>query len=310
VAQVKMLRIASATILPLIVVALLSMTAAAQSAKVEGVIKARDGSTMVLQTASSPSLVVLLTDNTQVGQVQGVFQARQKQMAMTALIPGLNVKVEGSYNEQDQLVATSVSFKGNDLKSAQSMQAGMHETKMQAQRNKEELEKHNAELKAQNEALQQQQAKLTEQQAKLAENRAAIEAAIARFGQLDDYYIFDAVTVYFANAKSNIDPTYSAQLLALAEKARTFNGYMLEVKGYASSIGSAALNQRLSQDRAGNVTNFLIQQGRVPLTRILAPGAMGTSEQVGNDQTATGQAQNRRVVVRILQNKAIAAKGE
>jgi OmpA-OmpF porin, OOP family len=38
----------------------------------------------------------------------------------------------------------------------------------------------------------------------------------------------------------------------------------------------------------------------------LAPGAMGESRQVNNDKSAEGQAENRRVVVRVLQNKAIA----
>jgi len=38
---------------------------------------------------------------------------------------------------------------------------------------------------------------------------------------------------------------------------------------------------------------------------MLAPGAMGTSSHVDSDKTAEGQAQNRRVVVRILQNKGI-----
>ena len=67
------------------------------------------------------------------------------------------------------------------------------------------------------------------------------------------------------------------------------------------------MNQKLSEDRANAITNILIQQGRVPLTRMLAPGAMGESEQVGdNAKTTEGQAQNRRVVVRVLQNKAIA----
>jgi flagellar motor protein MotB len=37
-----------------------------------------------------------------------------------------------------------------------------------------------------------------------------------------------------------------------------------------------------------------------------APAAMGENRQVGNDKTAEGQAENRRVVVRVLQNKAIA----
>ena len=283
-----------------------SATVYAQSTKVEGIIKARNGDTMILQDASSPNLVVLLTDSTEVGQVQGVFKARRKQMSMAALIPGLQVRVEGTYDNQNQLVAKSVAFKGNDLEDAEKIQAGMHETKVQAQQNQAELEKQNAVLKAQNEALEQQQAQLTEHQAKIAANKAAVDAAIARFGQLDDYYIFDEVTVYFGNGKITVDPKYNPQLAALADKAKTINGYMIEVKGYASSVGSVSLNQRLSEDRANAVTNILVQQGHIPLTRMLAPGAMGESHQVGNDKTAEGQAENRRVVVRVLQNKGIA----
>jgi outer membrane protein OmpA-like peptidoglycan-associated protein len=279
--------------------ALLSTIAMAQSIKVEGLIKARNGDTMILQTKESANVVVLLTDNTQVGQVQGVFKARRKEMSMAALIPGLAAKVEGTYNDQSQLVATSVSFKGNDLEDAQKIEAGMHETKLQAQQNKAEVEKHKAELEKQNVALQQQQQQI-------AANKAAIDAAVARFGQLDDYYILDEVTVYFENKKTEVDPKYRPQLLALVEKAKTINGYVIEVKGYASSVGNVALNQQLSEDRADGVVNILMQEGHIPLTRMLAPGAMGESHQVGNDTTAEGQAQNRRVVVRILQNKAVA----
>jgi OmpA-OmpF porin, OOP family len=302
----KLHRITSMTTLSLTMFGLLSMTVLAQSVKVEGIIKARNGDTTILQTSNSPEVTVLLTDSTQVGQVQGVFKARRKQMSMAALIPGLAVKVEGTYDAQNQLVAKSVSFKGNDLEDAEKIEAGMHETKVQVRQNKEELEAQNAALKEQNEALQQQQAQLTEHQAKIAANKAAVDAAIARFGQLDDYYIFDEVTVYFANGKVKVDPKYTPQLLALADKAKSINGYMIEVKGFASSVGSVELNQQLSEDRADSVTNILVQQGHIPLTRMLAPGAMGETHQVGSDKTAEGQAENRRVVVRVLQNKGIA----
>jgi outer membrane protein OmpA-like peptidoglycan-associated protein len=304
--QLSVYRINYFVITSLMELALLSPIVAAQTGKVEGLVKARNGDTMIVQTSSSPDVTVLLTDSTQVGQVQGVFKARRKQMSMAALIPGLAVKVEGTYNQQNQLVAQSVAFKGNDLEDAEKIAAGMHETKVQVQQNQAELEKQNAELKAQNEALQQQQAQLTEHQAKIAANKAAVDAAIARFGQLDDYYIFDEVTVYFDNGKVKVDPKYNPQLLTLADKAKTIDGYMIEVKGYASAVGSVTLNQRLSEDRADAVTNILVQQGHISLTRMLAPGAMGESHQVGNDKTAEGQAENRRVVVRVLQNKGIA----
>lgn len=292
-------KVARSVALSAATIALLSTSLTSQDVnKIEGLIKTRNGETMTVQT-SDRDVTVKLTDSTKVGQVQGAFKARRKQMSMAALIPGLQVKVEGTYEAQNQMIAKSVSFKGDDLERAQSIQAGLHETQAQGEQNKAELEKQNAQLQAQNAALQQH-----EQQ--IAANKTAIDAAVARFGQLDDYYILDEVTVYFGNGKTKIDPQYTPKLVELAEKAKNVNGYLIEVKGYASAVGSEAVNQKLSQDRASAVTNVLIQKGQIPLTRMLAPGAMGESNQVGSDKTAEGQAENRRVVVRVLQNKAVA----
>jgi outer membrane protein OmpA-like peptidoglycan-associated protein len=285
---------------------LTSETAAAQSTKVQGIIKSRSGPDIILNTSQDPNMVVMLTDSTDVGQVEGMLKARSKQMSMAALIPGLAVSVEGALNNQNVLVATKVRFKGNDLKQAKAIQAGMHDTNAQVKQNQDELSKQNAELKAQNEALEKHQEAIAANQAKIAANKVAVDAAIARFGQLDDYYIMDEVTVLFGNGKTKVDPKYPSQLTTLAQNASKVEGYMIEVKGYASAVGSAQVNQKLSQERAQNVSNILLQQGKVPLTRMLAPGAMGESDQVSTDKTVEGQAENRRVVVRVLQNKAIA----
>src|SRR3984885_4767092 len=278
----------------------------AQTTKVNGLITGRNAASMTLQTSSEPKLVVVLTDATQVAQIQGVFKARRKQMSMTALIPGLQVQVEGTYNAQNELVATSVKFKGNDLEDAQTIQAGMQPAKEQIEQSQAELEQQKEALERQQKEMQEQQQQMAEAQAKIDANKAAIEAANKRFGQLDDYNIMDEVTVYFANGKVILDPKYKLQLLQLAEKAKTVTAFTIQVKGYASSVGSVSLNQKLSEDRADSVTQFLQQQGHIPLTNMLAPGAMGESRQVGNDKTAEGQEQNRRVVVRVLQNKGIA----
>lgn len=267
-------------------------TQSAKPVEVEGIIKARDGNTMILKTSDSPDIKVMLNDETQVGQVQGLLHARRKEMSMAALIPGLKVKVKGTNNDQDELVAESVSFKGNDLEDAETIQAGLHEHQTQAQ-------EHAA-------AIEQQNATLQQHQEQISANKAAIDEATARFGQLDDYYIRDEVTVYFENGQVDVGPEYVPQLLKLAETAKTINGYVIEVKGYASTTGSERLNQKLSEDRAGNVTNILVQQGSVPLTRMLAPAAMGESQQIETGQHETEQSENRRVVVRVLQNKAIA----
>jgi OmpA-OmpF porin, OOP family len=302
----KAFRIVSGLAFVLMLAGISSTIVSAQT-KLQGIIKERSGSQIFLQTADSPKVVVLLTDYTDVAQVQGLLKARSKSMSMAALIPGLPIQVEGSLNADGQLVATKIRFKGNDLEQAQAIDAGVSQTSALAQQNAAkaaqnaaELERHNAELAAQN-------AQLTEQQKKIAANKAAIAENSARFGELNNYYIIDEVTVLFGNGQTKVDPKYNQPLLGLATKAKTVNGYMIEVKGYASATGSAALNQRLSEDRANNVTSLLLQQGHIPLTNMLAPGAMGESRQIdGADKSAETEAANRRVVVRILQNKAIA----
>jgi len=291
-------RFAAMSVVTLSILLLLCGTVAAQS-KVKGNIISRAGSHMTMKTSDGNSVVVVLNDSTDVQQIEGVFKARKKDMAMAALIPGLACEVQGTYNAQDQLVADWVRFTGEALEQAQSAQAAVHETAVQAAANQADLEKQNA-------ALKEQQAAIDKQQQEIAANKAKIAANSARFGQLDDFYILDEVTVYFANGKVNVDPKYVPPILELAQKAKTYNGYNIQVKGYASAVGSAALNQELSEERAQNVTNILLQQANIPLTAMLAPGAMGESRQVGNDKTEAGQAENRRVVVRALLNKGIA----
>jgi outer membrane protein OmpA-like peptidoglycan-associated protein len=180
------------------VVALLLFSGAvsAQTTKVSGLITGRNGSTMTVQPASEPKLVVVLTDDTQVAQIQGVLRARRKQMSMAALIPGLQVQVEGSYDAQSQLVAKSIRFKGNDLEDAQTIQAGLQPAKEQIEQRQRESEQQKA-------ALERQQQALEAQQAKIGANKDAIQ-----------------------------------------------------VKGYASAVGSASLNQKLSEDRANTVHSF------------------------------------------------------
>ncbi len=285
---------------------LLCGTAAAQNAKIQGVINGRSGATMTVQTQDMGNVVVVLNDFTSVEDVSGLFHARKKQMGLTVLTPGLQVQVQGNYNAQNQLMANTIQFNGKDLQTASDIQAGVTPVEQQEQAQQQKLAQQQAELKQQQQALTKEQQEEAAQAAKIAANKAAIAAVNKRFGELGDYNIWDEVTVYFGNDKVAVDPQYDSKLLALCQKAKTVTGYVIQVKGYASAVGSAALNQKLSQERAANVTDFLDQQCHIPLTNILAPGAMGTSRQVAPDTSVEGQAENRRVVVRVLQNKGIA----
>jgi outer membrane protein OmpA-like peptidoglycan-associated protein len=279
--------------------------ASAQSANVQGVINGRSGSTMTLQSDSG-NVTVLLTGNTQVEEATGLFHAKKKQMAVTALVPGLQVSVQGSYNAKNQMIANTVRFEAGALKTATDIQAGVTPVEQQAQQQQKELAAQQAELQQQQAKLNAEQQQQAADEAKIAANKTAIAAANKRFGELADYNIMDEVTVYFGNGEVTVEAKYDDPLLKLCQKAKTITAYSIQVQGYASKVGSAALNQKLSQERATNVINLLEQKGGIALTSMLAPGAMGTSKQVAPDNTVEGQAENRRVVVRVLQNKGIA----
>jgi outer membrane protein OmpA-like peptidoglycan-associated protein len=288
---------------------LLCGVAAAQTIK--GPITGRSGATMAVKTADAGMVTVLLTPSTKVQEKQGIF--RKETMSVSALVPGLYVQVKGYNNDQSQLVAENVQFNGEDLKAAVDSQAGLAPTQAKVQANQQALQQSEAQIKQQQAIIREQQAEIATQQKVSAEHQAEIEAnkeAIAeankRFGELDEYNIIGEVVILFGNDKVALDPQFKPQLLQLAQQAMKTKGYMIQVKGYASRVGSRAMNQRLSLERARNVTNFMEQQASIPLTNILSPGAMGTSRQINGDVTAEEQAENRRVVVRILQNKGIA----
>jgi len=210
--------------------------AAAQN--VQGVISGRSGATMTLQTQDSGKLVVVLNPSTEVDEVEGLLKARKKEMGVTALIPGLPVQVQGSYNAQNQLVADTVKFKGNDLKNAQDIQAGVTPTAQQAQANQQQIQQSEQQIQAEKQKLQRQQQQLAVEQQQTAANQAAIAAnkvAIAadnkRFGELADYNILGEVTVYFVNGSTTIEAQYKPQLMQLAQKATGITGYILQVQG-------------------------------------------------------------------------------
>jgi outer membrane protein OmpA-like peptidoglycan-associated protein len=272
------------------VLLVLSGVAGADPVRIKGVINGRSGATLSVQSADSGKVTVLLTPSTKVDEMESILVTGH--LAPTALIPGLTVTVEGSYDSQKQLVADKVLFQGSDLKAAQDIQAGLAPVQQQVQQEQKEIEA--------------QQKASAEHAAEIAANKAAIAEANKRFGELGDYNILGEVTVLFGNGQTAIEPQYKPQLVKLAQQAKGVKGYVISVQGYASKVGSAALNQKLSAERAANVTAFMEQEGKIPLTNMLAPGAMGTSKQVAPDASTEGQAENRRVVVRILQNKAIA----
>ena len=83
----------------------------AKTAKVEGLIKSRQGDAMMIQTSSSPNVTVLLNEKTRIRELHGAFNAVRKDVSQDNLTPGLKIRIQGTYNEQRQVVAKTIKFR-------------------------------------------------------------------------------------------------------------------------------------------------------------------------------------------------------
>lgn len=287
--------------------------AGGQQATVEGLVIGRDGSTMLVKTADTPKLDVELSDSTKATQKGGFLGLSRKDLGITQLVPGMQVKVEGSYDPDHKLVAKKVTFSRNSYQTAQQIDAGLNPTNEkvaaaqdQLRSDRKDIESSQSDIAKNSQDIGTTQQGLATNVTATGENKQAIGQTNTRIGTLDQYDTKGSYTVNFANGKSAVLKKYKDELTDFIKQAADTPGAMIEVQGYASAVGSASLNQRLSSERADAVLS-IIQQAGVPLTRILAPAAMGTTDQVADNHSRSGQAQNRRVVVTIVVNKGITA---
>ena len=284
----------------------------AEKAKVKGMIISRTGETLIVSNGGEKTTVVL-TDSTTTKDDKGLFGLDKKHLSSVVLIPGLKVQVEGTTDDQGRVVAKTITTDGDDLETAEMIQAGLNPTAQEVAANRQAIEgnqknisANKAQLAAQKESIETNQQGIASNQQKIAENMKDIEENTKRFTALSEYDVKGEATVQFDTGSSKIAEKYQEDLKKLAQTATGLTGYIVEVTGYADSTGSAAINTKLSEERAQGVVTFLMQQGNVPIRHIVAPGAMGEYGAVASNETKAGRAENRRVEVKVLVNKGIA----
>jgi outer membrane protein OmpA-like peptidoglycan-associated protein len=99
--------------------------------------------------------------------------------------------------------------------------------------------------------------------------------------------------VLFDTGKYTLKPATQISLAKVSGILQAYPGLMLQVEGYTDSTGSPELNQKLSENRAGAVRDFLVTQG-VKTDNIAATG-YGMAKPVADNNTAKGRSLNRRV---------------
>jgi outer membrane protein OmpA-like peptidoglycan-associated protein len=293
-----------------------------ESAKVSGLILSRDGDLIRVHDKKSGEVVVIrIDDTTKVERTKFKFPFyRHVDMDVTALLPGLNIEAEGVGNSAGQLEAHKISFTPDDFAIQVAEEQQVLANKASTQRAQA-----SAEQAAKDATQAQTSADQAQNSADIAQNSAdqasivaqaagalgfADAAAVAEVNQrvsdLDDYRNEFEIDVFFAEGSTVLGETAKNDLANLADIAKSLNGYLIEISGYAAHHKfSTAEDQKLSEERATAVARYFLEVKNIPMRRILVPVGYGATHPVASNQNAQGRDLNRHVDVKVLVNNGL-----
>ncbi|HEU0153995.1 MAG TPA: OmpA family protein [Arenimonas sp.] len=134
------------------------------------------------------------------------------------------------------------------------------------------------------------------QERALRERMAGTGVDVVRNGDNITLDMPEAITFGFDSY--SLRPGSYAVLDRVADTLAEFDQTIVEVAGHTDSIGSAAYNQKLSEQRAQAVGNYLASRG-VNNQRLIITGA-GANHPVASNSTEAGRAENRRVEITLV----------
>ena len=283
-----------------------------QKMKVKGVIIESVDNRFILRDLSGAEMTVQVSGNTKIEEKKSNPFRGAKKYSSAQLLRGLNVEVEGRGGASGDLLAEKVKFEEDDLMVALTVdsQVAPVERRLGQTENRLSRTEQNAER------LSGQVEELT-QVANLAKGGAAAaqEAADAaldgvnrtndRISSLDDYEVRTNTTINFRVGSAVLSAEAKSQLDEFASEAKSERGFVIEVRGFASSDGSESLNRRLSQRRADAVVRYLAENHDISLRRIVIPFGYGEAMPVADNSTRDGRIQNRRVELKMLVSRGI-----
>ena len=287
---------------------------AGKNVKVTGLILSRNGDTVRIKDKKSGQFVVVnITDNTKIERKRGHLQfLRHTDMDVTALVPGLTIEAEGRGDAKGRLEAERISFNPDEFAVEVAEQQEVMANRKAAKE---------AASEAQGGMAAAAQAQSSADQARASANRVDAEAQTAtavgiadaaavsmlnkRVSELGDYKNEFQVDVFFARDSAILDEKAKKDLDNLADIAKSLDGYMIEIAGYSSNTLSKEADQKVSEERAVVVAQYLGEAKHIPLRRILVPVGYGAAHPAVSNKDAYDRELNRHVDIKVLVNQSL-----
>ncbi len=104
--------------------------------------------------------------------------------------------------------------------------------------------------------------------------------------------------VTFETGRAEIQGSFYNVLASVTQVFKEFSKTQVKISGHTDSVGSDAFNQRLSEQRALSVADYMTSNG-IPSARITAFG-FGERSPIADNSSPQGRAMNRRVEIEII----------
>ncbi len=213
---------------------------------------------------------------------------REAEQARRAAEERASAEAARAQSEADRLAAERAQLAANEQQ-RQAEQARLMQ--QQAEQKAQEADRLRAQAEQQQQQLRQQ---LLEQFNLILETRDTARGLIVNMSD-----------VLFDFNKYTLRPAAREKLAKISGIILSHPGLRLEVDGYTDSIGSDAYNMKLSDERAGTVQGYLVQQG-LAQDNVTEKG-FGKDDPVASNETAKGRQLNRRVEL-VVSGEIIGAK--
>ncbi|MBR2210855.1 MAG: OmpA family protein [Fibrobacter sp.] len=169
------------------------------------------------------------------------------------------------------------------------------------------LEAEHAALEAEKKALAEERAKAEARQKEAMNKLNELQSKLIQVSQDARGIILSMSDILFDVDKATLKQDLKTSLAKVAGILTVYQQFNVSIEGNTDNTGSADHNMKLSQQRADNVKNFLVEQG-IDAGRLSAKG-LGMTMPIADNNTKEGRQKNRRVDL-VIQDKVLQESAE
>lgn len=162
-------------------------------------------------------------------------------------------------------------------------------------------------LEAEKKALAEERAKAEARQAEAMNKLNELQSKLIQVTKDARGIILSMSDILFDVNKASLKADLKTSLAKVAGILSVYQQFNVSIEGNTDNTGSAEHNMKLSQQRADNVKNFLVEQG-IDAGRLTAKG-LGMTMPIADNKTKEGRQKNRRVDL-VIQDKALQQNAE